>query len=121
MEYLDEDGYPTKEALDKIANWPHTDGWAELLAFVRELWAYNEYWQEEKNVTTIDIPNYKVVADVYRVSTIGWSGNESLIMALQENWMFWTFCWQQSNRGGHYIFHVKNNELSLNNTTNEKL
>lgn len=116
MEYLDEDGYPTEAVLDIIKNWPHEKGWTELLAFVRELWAYTEFWREEKNVTTIDLPNYKVVADVYHVSTAGWSGNESLIMALQENWMFWTFCWEQSNRGGHYIFHVKNNELSLNST-----
>lgn len=116
MEYLDEDGYPTEEALDKIARWPYTDGWTELLAFVRELWAYNEFWREEKNVTTIDMPNYKIVADVYKVSTAGWSGNESIISALQKNWLFWMFCWEQSNRGGHYIFHVKNNELSSNTT-----
>ena len=118
-EYLDEDGYPTEAVLDIIKNWQHEKGWTELLAFVRELWAYTEFWREEKNVTTIDLKNYKVVADVYHVSTAGWSGNESIIMALQENWMFWTFCWEQSNRGGHYIFHVKNNELSFNNTLSE--
>ena len=122
MEYLDEDGYPTEEALEKIASWPHTDGWTELLAFVRELWLYSDYgfWDEEKNVTTIDFPNYTVVADVYDISTGGWSGNETIIEALRKNWMFWNFCWYQSTRGGHYIFHVKNEELSVNNTTLDK-
>ena len=117
MEYLDKDGYPTEEALDKIARWPHTDGWTELLAFVRELWAYpvnNEFWREEKNVTTIDLPNYKVVADVYHVSTAGWSGNEEIIRALQDNWRFWNFCWEQSSRGGHYVFHVKISSDAVN-------
>jgi hypothetical protein len=117
VDYLDEDGYPTEAALEKIEKWDYKDGWTELLAFVRELWAYTEYWREEKNVATIDLPNYKVVADVYYVSTAGWSGNESIIHALEKNWMFWTFCWEQSNRGGHYIFHVKNEVLSVNNTT----
>lgn len=119
MEYLDEDGYPTEAALEKIEQWDYKDGWTELLEFVCSLWLYSDfgYWDKEKNVTTIDLPNYTVVADVYSMSTGGWSGNETIIGALRKNWMFWNFCWEQSKRGGHYIFHVKNNELSVNNTT----
>lgn len=118
MDYLDEDGYPTEAALEKIEKWDYKDGWTELLAFVRGLWVHRKYcWSMEKNVTTFDTPNYKIVVDVYHMSTAGWSGNESIIRALEKNWMFWTFCWEQSKRGGHYIFHVKNEELSVNNTT----
>jgi hypothetical protein len=118
MEYLDEDGYPTEAALEKIEKWDYKDGWTELLEFVRGLWVHRKYcWSMEKNVTTFDTPNYKIVVDVYHMSTAGWSGNESIIRALEKNWMFWTFCWEQSKRGGHYIFHVKNEELSVNNTT----
>lgn len=112
--YLDDAGYPTDVALSKISNWSSADGWTELLAFVRTLWAYNEYWSEEKNITTIDLPTYKVVADVYHLSTAGWSGNESLIRALKNNSTFWQSCWHQSQRGGHYILHVKTRSDAIN-------
>lgn len=35
--------------------------------------------------------------------TGGWSDNEEIISVLQ-NTLFWTFYWQQSERGGKYIF-----------------
>jgi len=122
MEYLDDDGYPTEAALEKIEKWDFKDGWTELMDFVCGLWLYAGYgyWSMEKDVTIHDLPTYKKVCDVYHISTAGWSGNESIIRALEKNWMFWTFCWQQSRRGGHYIFHVKNEELSVNNTTLDK-
>lgn len=37
-------------------------------------------------------------------STGGWSGNESIIGAMQKNRMVWNFLWEQSRRGGHYVF-----------------
>jgi len=39
-------------------------------------------------------------------STGGWSGHEDLISEL-EGTFFWMFCWEQSRRGGHYIFEIK--------------
>ena len=116
--YVDDEGYPTEAALGKIVKWDYKDGWTGLLEFVGRLWAYADagYWSMEKDVVVRDLPNYKVVADVYHLSTAGWSGNESIIRALEKNWMFWTFCWEQSKLGGHYIFDVKNEELSVYNT-----
>jgi len=40
------------------------------------------------------------------LSTGGWSGNESIIEAMRGNWFFWSMCWVQSRRGGHYIFEL---------------
>jgi hypothetical protein len=94
-EFLDDDGYPNDYALEKIKTWEwsQTD---KLFKLMRELWAYNEYWTETDDGEKI----------TYNISTVGWSGNESIIGALQENWMIWHFTWVQSRRGGHYIFEL---------------
>ena len=62
-----------------------------LLDHVCDLWAYNGVEQQGQEL---------------HMSTAGWSGNEDLIEALQSNNLFWTLCWQQSRRGGHYIFNL---------------
>ena len=94
---LDNDGYPTEETLEKIKSWPHTDGWEELLEFVKENWYYPEYFNKFTYEKTI----------LYHISTGGWSGNEDILSALKSNHLFWMFCWLSSKRGGHYEFEVK--------------
>lgn len=91
---MDADGYPTSAELKKIQKWPHTD-LEGLLKYVRERWAYADmgYWRQTRHR--------------YYVSTAGWSGNESIIGALEKNYVFWAICWVQSRRGGHYIFELK--------------
>lgn len=94
---MDKDGYPDEEELQAIRTWDwhDLDG---LMAFVHDLWTYADcgYWDQQ--------------GDAYRLSTGGWSGNEDIIEALQENRMFWTLCWVSSRRGGHYEFEVKRTE-----------
>lgn len=41
---------------------------------------------------------------ILRLATGGWSGNESIIGALQKNWLWWAMCWQSSHHGGLYFF-----------------
>jgi len=91
---MTDDGYPTNAELKKIAKWPHTD-LAGLLEYVRERWAYADagYWRQR--------------GGKYWISTAGWSGNESLVGALEKNYVFWSICWLQSRRGGHYIFQLR--------------
>jgi len=103
-EDLDEDGYPTELACARIKAWHWSDrrGW---LKYVESLWHLHSWgwteadepheWQKDQMVHR------------YHVSTAGWSGNEALIHAMQENGMLWHLIWVQSRRGGHYIFEVE--------------
>lgn len=86
----DEDGYPEDNELKQIAEWSWQDI-PSMLAFVLGLWWCPDFgWHLE--------------GDKLNLSTGGWSGNESLISAIQQNRMFWTLCWESSRRGGHYEF-----------------
>ena len=92
---LDEDGYPTDQALDKVTKWCYTD-YIGLMQFIKPMWHFADfgYWHE--------------TVDEYHISTAGWSGNEDIIAAMKKNMVFWSTCWVQSRRGGHYIFKVDN-------------
>lgn len=101
--FLDEDGYPTELALDTIEKWHWDDpkGWFE---FIEKIWSMPSWgWRE-----TDEPHQYKKDTMVHRyyISTGGWSGNESIIRAMQCNEMLWNFQWVQSRRGGHYIFEL---------------
>lgn len=99
----DDDGYPTDAALDiiKLWHWSDAKGWFE---FIKGLWAYRSWgWTEGEDIDNWD----DTKAYRYHVSTAGWSGNESIIAAMQDNGMMWHLGWVQSRRGGHYIFELK--------------
>jgi len=101
---LDEDGYPTTDALEIIELWSYDDptGWFE---FIKQLWNMVEWGWE---VTRQPHPNRPEVAvDRYYISTGGWSGNEDVIRAMMSNKMLWSFTWVSSRRGGHYVFEVE--------------
>jgi len=99
---LDNEGYPTGKALDAIAKWSPPSTYKDLMAFVMQLWTYDDYWKQ--SITTDAFTGNEVMS--YYISTGGWSGNESIIAALQDNILFWALCWTQSRRGGHYIFDI---------------
>jgi hypothetical protein len=93
--------YPADEDLEKVETW--NGNWRECFAFIRSIWWMPEWgWHES---TEKDEFTDKLVTR-YSISTGGWSGNESIIEAMEANrWMRWYF-WQQSRRGGHYIYEV---------------
>jgi hypothetical protein len=98
---LDEDGYPTAEALDIIQLWSYDDptGWFE---FIKQLWNMVEWgWEENEGIHEF-FTDKKVYR--YRISTGGFSGNESIIRAMMCNNILWSFTWVSSKRGGHYVF-----------------
>lgn len=86
-DWIDEDGYPTDEALERIKDWPYAD-FSGLFEFVAALWKWPNYLTAEDDRRT------------YRFATGGWSGNESLIGALNSNVIARLMCWEASFRGG---------------------
>ena len=96
---MDEDGYPTEDLVNQIKNYDVVgSGSLGLMELVYENWTYDypyrEYYKSGKEY-------------IYRLSTGGWSGNESLIYYLQSNQLWWALNWFSSRRGGHYEFRIK--------------
>ena len=101
-DWIDEDGYPTDEACEGVRSWPMEQGWHNMLLFVQSLWRYPDWITFEEKITWYGIPIY-----AWDISTGGWSGNESLISAMEGNSLFMAACWESSRRGGHYEFEVR--------------
>lgn len=103
LDLLDDDGYPTDHALDIIERWHWSDskGWFEFIKSI--WWAADWGWKECDAID--DVSGKKSYC--YYISTGGWSGNESIIRAMEKNWLLWNTQWVQSRRGGHYIFELK--------------
>lgn len=82
---------PTEQQLEKIFTWDANDLHG-LMAYIKPLWRYADsgYWKEENGV--------------YSISTAGMSDNEEIIEYMSSNIIWWLMFWQQSRRGGHYIF-----------------
>ena len=102
--FVDDDGYPTYDALEiiKLWHWDDARGWFK---FIESLWAYHDWgWKEKDEPHEFD--NDKMVHRYY-ISTGGWSGNESIIDAMQQADFMWSLNWVQSRRGGHYIFELR--------------
>lgn len=92
--------YPTDSELEKIEKWDFStpEKLLSLLDYLKECWQYGDvgyYELRGKNVLLL------------RLSTAGWSGNESLIESLERNVnLFWACFWEKSKRGGHYYFKI---------------
>jgi hypothetical protein len=104
-EPLDDDGYPSDAALEIIQIWPFDKDNREWFDFIKSIWHLRSWgWHEgeEKHEYEDDKKVYR-----YNISTAGWSGNESIIRAMESNSMMWHLHWVQSRRGGHYIFELR--------------
>ena len=89
---FDRNGYPTESTLERIKKWDFED-WSGLIDFITSTW----HW-----------PDYAIMGRKYlELHTGGWSGNEDVICALQDNLMIWGLYWHSSERGGHYKFLMK--------------
>ena len=97
----DPNEYPTDEELKRITAWPLDPlGW---FAFIKLCWWAADWgWIETKGFCD---GGTKITVE-YLLSTGGWSGNESIIDAMQDNRALWLLTWYSSRRGGHFVFRV---------------
>lgn len=102
---FNEDGYPTEKTLRLLKKWPYQDA-RGALEFMRAAWSYPERATAELTTAEKSVVGQEPGYEYFRFSTGGWSGNEDLIGALQENVMVWNLTWQLSARGGLYVFNV---------------
>lgn len=80
---------PTEAELERIKEWPYDQpGW---LAFCVSLW-------------NTDYGAVRESDDRVELITGGWSDNEDIIAAMQENWRLWSQAWESSHRGGLFVF-----------------
>ena len=99
----DIDGYPTKRELEPIKIWDITeqglDGFVEL---IRAAWNHN-YGRFTITSEPDELDPEKQVKFLI-LATGGWSGNESVMEAIDDNKWFNFYCWEESRRGGYYKF-----------------
>ena len=92
-----DDGYPTEAALAAIHTF--TGSAKELVEVLYQgMRAYGVVTIEPKD------DDRREIVEVY-IATGGWSGNESIVSALQRSF-FWFAYWEQTRRGGAFWFHV---------------
>lgn len=88
--------YPSESTLNRIRTFnPFEESIENFLDIIKSNWWMADYgW----------IRN----SDYLELHTGGWSGNEDLIRAWQENqWGCWGNLWLKSERGGHHWFKIK--------------
>ena len=85
--------YPDVEQLERIRHWDHQDarGW---LKYAVSLWEWPDWGSAWRG-------------GELALHTGGWSGNEEIIEAMEDNAMLWLLTWQESRRGGHFKFKVR--------------
>ncbi len=103
--------YPTEEQLKRVREWNIFDDMRGFVDYITSLWEYPDYigiskrYSGEKVLKADNPKSWQ--HKVWSVSTAGWSGNESLIGAMKDNFMFWSVCWHNTRKGGHYTFHLR--------------
>lgn len=90
--------YPMDDEVEKVRKWAF-DSPGSFEAFMKYVKSIGHWWPQ-------DVFGWTQDGRVFHVSTGGWSGNEEILGAMQENWTFWAVCWHEHRRGGHYIFEL---------------
>jgi len=105
-DWLDKNGYPTKKALETISKWTVKDNSIkEFIEFLQDIWNWGDQMLTVKK--GFSERQFKRSVMKIEMHTGGWSGNESIIEAIekQEYGLFFSY-WKKTERGGHYYFEV---------------
>lgn len=102
---FDADGYPTDETLGRIRSWPVETAadMAAAMDFAGRAWSYPEYWECDPDFIEPEWPTGSHQRR-YVFSTGGWSGNESIVSAIEANQMLQMIGAWSWRRGGHYEY-----------------
>lgn len=102
---FDRDGYPTEATLDAIAQWEcrNAADFEAAMDFAGAAWSYPDRWHKERDWRDQDWPSAPPKVR-YEFSTVGWSGNESIVSAIERNVMLQTIGAYSWRRGGHYEY-----------------
>jgi hypothetical protein len=103
-QFFDADGYPTEETLERIRTWP-TATLADMAAamdFAGLAWSYPDLWKCDPDFRDPKWPSFPRRRYVF--STGGWSGNESIVGAIEANQMLQMIGAWSWRRGGHYEY-----------------
>ena len=87
---FDADGYPSDETLEEIRSWPINGGVRYWLDFCSHAW--------NSRYGAVRYQGHKL-----ELVTGGWSGNESVLSAMEIN-PLWVITWLSSHRGGLHRF-----------------
>ena len=95
--------YPTDEQLETIKNLDYNLGFKSLIDYVETIW-----WKPDWGFKVYKGRDRLMKRRVTKLQlhTGGWSGNESIIGALQHNLMFWSLCFYKEIVGGHFWFDI---------------
>ena len=106
---FDSYGYPTDETLKTIEEWPYTDDFRLLMDYVQEAWADYGWFERCAPEVAEAMDGDRDCHDGHWwcYATGGWSGNESIIGALERNAIFHFYAWYCSVRGGYGEYHVR--------------
>lgn len=99
----------TKKDLQQLSGWDVFDA-HNLIKRIKEMWVNQSYIKESWG---IDRVWHKNPVLIFELHTGGWSGNEEIIKALQDNKLFWLMWWQKTERGGHYTFEIDFSQIGF--------
>lgn len=91
----DDSGYPTEKELNLIAEWNYKEPY-EWFEYCKFLWHWGDDYFNHEELNMFN----------WFAHTGGWSGNESIIEAMQRNRFLWNLTWEESRRGGHFKFKI---------------
>ena len=110
---FDDDGYPTDDALNRLEHWLPVQGETHTainaaLDYARALWSDYGTVSEDLQPAERALLHAEATERFLRFATGGWSGNESVIAALNANCLLCTFTWRLNAAGGLHIYRYLN-------------